>query len=207
MMGNAIVLEKSYSHGLLILLKVRDLNKGIAFLFRELGKDGVLAIIMLILVVVLAAIIIIFCAKAIADTISGGSTTAGSTTVNTAGSTTEPVKTDPVYTTPVAGAWNEGYITTDRLNAAVHEGDLIVVNNDHAYTFPSSINLVEMWGKPGFGTNYTLGNGMTYPDGKVKSVTVKSKTATDIIETDNVVLAIGHSARDTVKNGFSPSSA
>jgi hypothetical protein len=126
---------------------------------------------MLFLIVILAAIVIIFSVKAIVDTVrnSGGTTTAPSTTVN--GETTALTK-DPVYTTPVAGAWNEGYETVDRLNSAIFEGDLIVVNYMHEYKFPSSINLVEMYGKPGHGENkdYVLGNGMTYPDGKTKSL-------------------------------------
>ena len=132
---------------------------------KGLGKDGVLAIIMLLLVVILAAIIIICCVKAIADTISGNGTTAGSTTVNTAGSTTEAIKTDPVFTTPVVGAWNEGYVTTNRKNTVVNEGNLILVNNDHAYTFPASLKLTEMWGQNGYGSVYLLGTGMTYPTG------------------------------------------
>ena len=145
---------------------------------RKIGKDGILAIIMLLLVVVLAAIIIICCVKAIADTL-GGNTTAGPTTTGTGDTTGSTVLTDPAYTTPVVGAWNEGYVTIDRLKAAVNEGDLIVVNNDHEYKFPSSINLVEMWGQPGHNSNYVLGNGMTYPSGP-KSLELSKHIVTPI---------------------------
>ncbi len=126
----------------------------------KINKDGILAIIMLFLVVVLAAIIIICCVKAIVDTAGSGTTTDPAQTT-TGASTTDSPK-DPVYAAPQEGAWNYGYTTVDRLNSAVHEGDLIVVNYMHAYTFPSSINLVEMYGQPGRGPVYTLGSGMKY---------------------------------------------
>jgi D-alanyl-D-alanine carboxypeptidase len=120
---------------------------------------------MLFLIVILAAIVIIFSVKAIVDTVrnSGGTTTAPSTMVN--GETTAPLK-DPVYTTPVAGAWNEGYVTANRKDTLVNEGNLILVNNDYAYTFPASLKLKEMLNKKyGYGSVYVLGTGMTYPTG------------------------------------------
>lgn len=144
----------------------------------KIGKDGILAIIMLFLVVVLAAIIIICCVKAIADTVGSNNTTDPSQT--TSGTTASTVKTDPVYATPNEGAWNYGFVSKDVMNSAVNEGDLIVVNNDYEYKFPTSINLVEMWGKPGFGTNYTLGNGMTYPNGATKSLELSKHIVTPI---------------------------
>lgn len=141
---------------------------------RKIGKDGILAIIMLLLVVVLAAVIIICCVKAIADTIGGPSTTTG-----TGGTTGSSALKDPVYSTPKEGDWNYGFVTIDRLKASVNEGDLIVVNNDYEYKFPSSINLVEMWGKPGHNTNFVLGNGMTYPSG-AKSLELSKHIVTPI---------------------------
>lgn len=38
---------------------------------------------------------------------------------------------------------------------------------------------------------------INHKDGKITSIKVKTATSTEIIETDNVILAIGHSARDT----------
>ena len=38
---------------------------------------------------------------------------------------------------------------------------------------------------------------MAFSDNKLKSITVETKNGDEIIETDNVILAIGHSARDT----------
>ena len=38
---------------------------------------------------------------------------------------------------------------------------------------------------------------MAFSDNKLKSITVETKNGNEIIETDNVILAIGHSARDT----------
>ena len=134
---------------------------------------------MLVLVVILAAIIIICCVKAIADTLGNGGTTGG--TGGTSGNTTQAtVLTDPVYTTPVAGSWNEGYITTNRANTAIHEGNIILVNNDYAYTFPATLKLQEMWGQEGYGTVYALGNGMTYPNGTVKSLELSKNIVSSI---------------------------
>jgi D-alanyl-D-alanine carboxypeptidase len=138
----------------------------------KFNKDIGLALLALLLVVALAITIIVCCIKAIVDTVRGdGQTTTPEQTVNTAGTTTgTPVQTDPVFTTPVVGAWNEGYTTVSRANTAVNEGDLILVNYQYAYTFPTSINLKEMYGQTGFGSVYVLGNGMTYPNGTTKSL-------------------------------------
>lgn len=38
---------------------------------------------------------------------------------------------------------------------------------------------------------------MAFSDNKLKSITVETANGDEIIETDNVILAIGHSARDT----------
>lgn len=40
---------------------------------------------------------------------------------------------------------------------------------------------------------------MAFSDNKLKSITVETANGDEIIETDNVILAIGHSARDTLR--------
>ena len=145
---------------------------------------------MLFLVVILAAIMIIFLVKAIVDTASGGTTV--DPTQTTVGTTAAPK--DPVYAAPQEGDWNYGYVSKELAKPAVNEGDLIVVNNDYAYKFPSSINLVEMWGKSGHNTNFVLGNGMTYPDGKTKSVELSKH----IVESITTMLADMKAANSTL---------
>lgn len=55
-------------------------------------------------------------------------------------------------------------------------------------------DIISLGGEVRFNTKLT---GLDYADGKIKSVVVEHNNSEDIIETDNVVLAIGHSARDT----------
>ena len=147
----------------------------------KIGKDGILAIIMLFLVVVLAAIIIICCVKAIADTVGGNNTTDPSQT--TSGTTASTLKTDPVYATPNEGDWNYGFVIKTVANTAVNTpynsntntskpyyNNLLLANNQNAYTFPNSeSHLAEMYGQDGHGTShgsvYVLNAGMVFNDG------------------------------------------
>ena len=55
-------------------------------------------------------------------------------------------------------------------------------------------DIISLGGEVRFNTRLT---GLKYADGKIKSVVVEHCNSEEIIETDNVVLAIGHSARDT----------
>ena len=55
-------------------------------------------------------------------------------------------------------------------------------------------DIISLGGEVRFNTKLT---GLNYIDGKIKSVVVVHNNSEEIIETDNVVLAIGHSARDT----------
>ena len=144
------------------------------------NKDLVLAVLALILVVALAITILVCCIKAIVDTVNKNNNTTGNT-ITTTGTTGTTAATDPVYPTPAPGAWNEGFVTLSKPNTAIHEGDIILVNGDHAYTFPSSLQLVEMLNKSyGWGTVYVLGNGMTYPDGTQKPVELSRRVVADL---------------------------
>ena len=55
-------------------------------------------------------------------------------------------------------------------------------------------DILKLGGEVYFNTKLT---GINHADSKVKSVIVESNNSKKIIETDNVILAIGHSARDT----------
>ncbi len=143
------------------------------------NKDFVLTVLALVLVVALAITILVCCIKAIVDTVNKNNST-GNSSVTTTGTSGTTAATDPKYPEPAVGAWNEGFTTVSRNNTAIHEGDLILVNGTYAYTFPSSINLVEMYGKTGFGSVYTLGNGMTYPNGTTKSVELSKHIVTPL---------------------------
>lgn len=54
--------------------------------------------------------------------------------------------------------------------------------------------IIELGGRVMFETKLVS---MAFSDNKLKSITVETKNGDEIIETDNVILAIGHSARDT----------
>ena len=54
--------------------------------------------------------------------------------------------------------------------------------------------IIELGGRVMFETKLVS---MAFSDNKLKSITVETKNGNEIIETDNVILAIGHSARDT----------
>lgn len=55
-------------------------------------------------------------------------------------------------------------------------------------------DIIALGGEVRFNAKLT---GLNYADGKIKSVVIEHNNCEEIIETDNVVLAIGHSARDT----------
>lgn len=55
-------------------------------------------------------------------------------------------------------------------------------------------DIIKLGGEVRFNTKLT---GLKYNEGKINAVIVEHKSTSEIIETDNVVLAIGHSARDT----------
>lgn len=54
--------------------------------------------------------------------------------------------------------------------------------------------IIELGGRVMFETKLVS---MAFSDNKLKSITVETENGNEIIETDNVILAIGHSARDT----------
>lgn len=54
--------------------------------------------------------------------------------------------------------------------------------------------IIELGGRVMFETKLVS---MGFSDNKLKAITVETKNGNEIIETDNVILAIGHSARDT----------
>jgi hypothetical protein len=158
---------------------------------RPVGLD----IPFLLLVLALAITIVASGVKALSDAIRKNTVTTQITVATgMSGTAQSTVKTDPRYLPPVPGAWNEGYKAVSRNNSAMYEGDLLVVNYMHEYRFPSSINLVEMWGKSGHNTNFVLGNGMTYPDGKTKSVELSKH----IVESITTMLADMKAANSTL---------
>ena len=54
--------------------------------------------------------------------------------------------------------------------------------------------IIELGGKVMFETKLVS---MAFSDNKLKAITVETANGDEIIETDNIILAIGHSARDT----------
>ncbi len=129
------------------------------------NKDGIMAIIALLLIVVLIITVVVAVVKAISDAIDSGKTddtTITTVDTNITSSTTEAttVLTDLATTAPVVGAWNEGYILQNYANTKVNEGDLILVNYNYEYTFPSTMEkkIDSLWGKEGYNSAYVLGN-------------------------------------------------
>ncbi|MBO5006827.1 MAG: M15 family metallopeptidase, partial [Clostridia bacterium] len=128
------------------------------------NKDGIMAIIVLLLIVAIAITVVVCVVKGITNAINSSKT--DDTTVTTAttetSSTTEAstVLTDIITTAPVVGAWNEGYELLNFANTKVHEGDLVLVNHNYEYTFPSTMEkkIASLWGLEGYNTAYVLGN-------------------------------------------------
>ncbi len=128
------------------------------------NKDGIMAIIALLLIVAIAITVVVCVVKAITKAINSGKTE--DTTITTAttetSATTEAttVLTDIITTAPVVGAWNEGYVLQNFANTKIHEGDLVLVNHNHEYTFPSTMEkkTESLWGLEGYNTAYVLGN-------------------------------------------------
>lgn len=128
------------------------------------NKDGIMAIIVLLLIVAIAITVVVCVIKAITNAINSGKT--DDTTVSTVDtSTTEitteatTILTDLATTAPVVGAWNEGYVLQNYSNTKVNEGDLILVNYNYEYTFPSTMEkkIDSLYHKEGHNSAYVLG--------------------------------------------------
>ncbi len=129
------------------------------------NKDGIMALIVLFLVVVLIITIIVCCAKAIADAVNkndktsgttGGTLPGGSTTV----STTVPNGTTSSTTAPILGSWTMMDGVKKVATSEMYEGDLVLVNDANAYTFPTAMSraITDMYKQTGHNTAYVLGN-------------------------------------------------
>jgi D-alanyl-D-alanine carboxypeptidase len=155
----------------------------------KLGKDGILALIMLFLVVVLAAVIIICCVKAIADTVGGTTGSSGTT------GTTGPAKTDMVYAAPNEGDWNYGFITEEIDNNDVFKGNLILVNNSHKTIEASSKDLVNVYGLPNrtyslSGSDFQLHNSII-PQLNAMLAAMKAENSATLSSGDKILLSSG----------------
>ncbi len=167
------------------------------------NKDGIMAIIALLLGVILVITIIVCVVKAISDAVSSDKPTTESyiTTSDTLDSstTTESTTTAFVTTAPQAGAWNEGYVLQNYSNTKVGEGDLVLVNYEYEYSFPSSMEkkIISMYGQTGHGTSYVLGSNIKLNTTIVPSLVkmlddMKEANADTLSNGDKLLISSGH---------------
>ncbi len=104
-------------------------------------KDGMIALGELFLIVLAVFLVIFLVIKGIVGSKKPAQTTDPDniTTTNPAQTTTDAPKP----------SWNAGYISLGVASSGKGEGNLILVNNDHEYTFPSKMTtkLTELYGK------------------------------------------------------------
>ena len=168
------------------------------------NKDGIMAIIALLLIAVLVVVVIVSVVKAITDAIGSGKTddttiTTLDTSLTSATTKATTVLTDLVTTAPVVGAWNEGYIMENYANTKVNEGDLVLVNYKHEYTFPSTMEkkIDSLWGKEGYNSAYVLGTDTRLSTSIVHSL---AQMLTAMKEANIVTLSNGYSLQ--VASGY-----
>ena len=104
-------------------------------------KDGMIALGELFLIVLAVFLVIFLVIKGIV-----GSKKPAQTTDPDSVTTTNPAQTTTDAPKP---SWNAGYISLGVASSGKGEGNLILVNNDHEYTFPSKMTtkLTELYGK------------------------------------------------------------
>ncbi|MBQ0010104.1 MAG: M15 family metallopeptidase [Ruminococcus sp.] len=109
-------------------------------------KDGIIALLALLLIAAVVITLIVFTVKAIV----------GKRPSETSG----PASSSPENTQ--SSAWNSGFVTKPVVTDDMYKGDLILVNPDYAYHFPSevtsSLSVVSLYRAEGYGINYVLGN-------------------------------------------------
>lgn len=101
-------------------------------------KEGMIALGELFLIIVAVFLVIFLVIKGITSSKKPGETTSDSTS------------TVPVQTTEAPKPkWNAGYISLGVASSGKGEGNLVLVNNDHEFMFPSKMTskLTELYGK------------------------------------------------------------
>ena len=101
-------------------------------------KEGMIALGELFLIIVAVFLVIFLVIKGITSSKKPGETTSDSTS------------TVPVQTTEAPKPkWNAGYISLGIASSGKGEGNLVLVNNDHEFMFPSKMTskLTELYGK------------------------------------------------------------
>lgn len=118
-------------------------------------KDGMIALAELFLIILVIFIVIFLIVKGISNRKKAPAETTTTTVVETT-TTQAPEK-----------KWNAGFISLAIDTNSLHEGNLLLVNNNYEYTFPSKMQsrLTALYGKTG--GNFVLGG---YVDAQYKGI-------------------------------------
>ena len=118
-------------------------------------KEGMIALAELFIIILVVFLVIFLIVKGITSRKKQSAETTATTTVQST-TTAAPEK-----------KWNAGYIALAIDSNSVHEGNLVLVNKDYEYTFPSKMQsrLTALYGKTG--GNFVLGG---YVDSQYKGI-------------------------------------